>query len=210
METEGKKKKNKNNTKNSGRFIDYFYSTESTNFINLLKTTSKLGELYESSEAKLAIILSIIISIIFYYIFNSVDIETFNQIIRALTSNVFSALMGMLGFAISGLAILTGTITNKVINKIDEEKMITNLISILYSFYFIGAFLGVAIISFIIMYLMSFPQIVATRYSIVIISFVLSYLFCFSIFYSIGLLGTCLRIFLISYKFTEDKKTKNL
>lgn len=199
-------KKTKYNDTQNETLIDYFYKTKHTGFISLLISSRKYEELYKSKEALISLIVSMASSIIWFKIFNYVNIYEFNEIIRSITMTIFASLIGMLGFAISGLAILTGTITNKIISKINDNELIRHLISILYSFYFIGAFIGTSIIAFIIMYLMSFPDILATNFSVVTLSFILSYLFCFSIFYSIALLGTCLRIFLLGYKFTHDDK----
>lgn len=201
-----KEPKNNNNVNSTEKLIEYFFSTENTKFIHLLKLTKKWEELYESTESLLAVVISIIISIIWIYLFNTIDINVFNDIIREVSTNIFAALIGMLGFIISGLAILTGTITERVIDLIDKKGIVTSLISILYSFYFIGAFIGVSILLFITMYLLSFPDIVATNFSVAFISFSLSYMFCFSVIYSIALLGTCLRIFLVSYKFIKDDR----
>ncbi|MGF7431083.1 hypothetical protein PQ689_03275 [Thermoanaerobacterium thermosaccharolyticum] len=208
MKTKQTKEVN-NNRCQEEKLIDYFYSTKHTKFMHLLKISLKWKELYNSNEAKLSFIISILAAIIWRYLFNSVKSELFNQIIRDITLSLFESLIGMLGFIISGLAILTGTITKRVIESINNKKMIKNLISILYSFYFIGAFIGMTIIVYIGMYLMSFSDIVATSYTTVIISFILSYMFCFSIFYSIALLGTCLRIFLVSYEFSNENQKAN-
>lgn len=183
--------------------INYFYSAKKTRFLSLLKITSKWKELYKSKEAILSFIISILSSIIWCYIFDTVSIDVFNQIIREFTLSIFSALIGMLGFIISGLAILTGTITKKLIDSINNKGLVKHLISILYSFYFIGAFIGVVIFAYILMYLLSFSDLPATYFYVAIISFILSYLFCFAILYSIALLGTCLRIFILSYKFSD-------
>ncbi len=200
-------KKTKHNTKDKA-LIDYFYKTKHTSFFSLLISSGKYKEVCRSKESLVSFITSMASSIIWTKIFNYVNIDEFNEVIRNTTMAIFASLIGLLGFAISGLAILTGTITNKVISKINEDKLITHLINVLYSFYFIGAFIGISIMSFIAMYLMSFPDIVATNFSVIILSFLLSYLFSFSIFYSIALLGTCLRIFLLSYKFTHNDDNK--
>lgn len=205
------RKKQENNDSNEGKkLVSYYFNTKNTKFIHLLRITSKWTELYKSEEAKLSICISFISSAIWLYIFNTVEIEVFNEIIRNITSSIFSTLIGMLGFIIGGLAILTGTITNKVVNKINKKHMVDNLIGILFSFYFIGLFIGIAIFSFILMYLLSYPEIEASNVSVSIISFVLSYLLSFSIIYSIAQLGTCLRIFLVSYKFMESNEEENL
>lgn len=204
------KTKTKTKKEQDVKLIDYFYDTKNTKFSNLLLSTKKYKELYNSKEALLSLILSILSGLIWCYLFNSLDIEAFNQIINEITLNIFSALIGMLGFIISGLAILTGTINNKIIDKINDKKLIEHLISILYSFYFIGAFIGIGIFAYVFMYMGSFSNIIATNCRVFIISIVLSYVFCFSILYSIALLGTCLRIFLLGYKFSniteEDKE----
>lgn len=211
MEAEQVKKQKKlnDNENNQEKLIEYYFSTKHTKFFHLLRITEKWKETYKSNAGKISLLISILLVFVWRYLFNSVDIEIFNQIIRDITTNIFGALIGMLGFIISGLAILTGTVNDKLIDIIDKKRMSVHIISILYSFYFIGAFIGVSILMFVGMYLMSFPDIIATNVRVAVISFALSYMFCFSIFYSIALLGTCLRIFIVSYKFIKDDKEKN-
>lgn len=112
-----------------------------------------------------------------------------------LIKDVGVALIGFLGFIVTGLAILTGSISSKVINFFKNKKVYDEMESILLSFYFLGLITGIII--FLILGLYVFSQI-KIRGSIVVsilATLIISYGIVYIIFYSIGLIGNCISIF---------------
>lgn len=193
------------NPKSSDGNVDFYLDVENTRFVNLLITTRKYKDFFWSIEALLSLIMSAIACLIFYFFIKSVEFSEVISVSREILINLFSALIGMLGFIIGGLAILTGTISNKVMRELNKLKKIKSLIGILYSFYFTGFIIGVTILVSISVYLLSFvPSTYFLQITFVWV-FIIGYLFSFSIIYSIALLGSCLRVMLINYKFTSDE-----
>lgn len=184
--------------------IEDYFSTPSTSFFGLLKEKKKWKELYEEKEAKIAIMIAMVSTFLLVIAYKNSDFEQFNEMLQNLSGIIISSLIGMLGFIISGLAISTGTITNKLIKSVDKEQKVGALIGILYSFYFVGAVIGVAIICWSITYIFLYSELILNLYMLVVAGFFLSYLFLFCIFYSISLLGTCIRLFVVGYMYSSE------
>ncbi|PEI51130.1 hypothetical protein [Priestia aryabhattai] len=134
------------------------------------------------------------------------DIVTTTQ--NILLNSTFG-LLGMLGFIISGLAIISGTIGNKVTHQIIQQNKFQSLLSILFSFFYIGRFVGITIILFVASYFIVGISLQFNIYLYGIMSFLLSYCLFFSIFFSVSLLGTCLNIFVLNFLYSQEEQTIN-
>lgn len=193
-----------NNIKN--RFANF--RGKETSFCNLLISSKKYKELYNLKriEVIVGVISSIAFTRIIYYI-GMTNITGLNESIKNICLYLGSSLVGLLGFVIAGLSILTGTLGFSIAKKIDDENKANSIVGIFFSFHFIGMIIGIQIVLFFFSYFIMFIEKDLSIKWLLILSIVLSYLFTFSIFYSIGLLGTCLRMFLINYKY-NDKLTR--
>ena len=186
------------------RMSDFDY--KEVQFHRLLKSTGKWKELFTQKESVVSAIVSIGIVLSLTHLFETISIESFNDLLLNLLSIAITTIIGLLGFIISGIAIFTGTITNKLVSNIESDEKAQSLIGILFSFYFIGAVIGVTIIGYFFMYIFAYSTISISSERIYIIGFLLSYLYIFSIFYSISLIGTCLKLFFVSYKYSDESK----
>ena len=112
--------------------------------------------------------------------------------------------MSLLGFIVSGLAIIAGTVSNKVANQMDIEGKFDALISILFSYYFVGFVIGILIIIFFGVYFIFSLGLNFNIYLFLLLSIILTYGFFFVVLYSVSLLGTSLNIFVISYSYSKE------
>ena len=181
---------------------DYF-SSKSTEFWSLLKTTQKWKELYNQRESKIAFITDAFILIILCFAFGKTEFDSYMELLKNLMQIAINTSVGMLGFIISGLAIFTGTITTRLIKKIDSERKINSLIGILFSFFFIGAVIGIGIVIYIVTFILLNTDLMFTMLRLIVLGSICLYFYLYSIFYSISLLGTCLRLFFISYMYSK-------
>lgn len=120
--------------------------------------------------------------------------------------NIGISLIGFLGFIVTGLAILTGAISSKVVKRFQDGNKMAALERILLSFYLIGiisAFLVIA--TFILHFVVIIPIQSIWAIDIILLS-LLSYLMIFTIFYAVKLIGNCLELFYIinSMQLTDD------
>lgn len=192
---------------NNIKMADFDY--EAVKFHNLIRSTGKWKELFTQKESAISLVVSIGIVVALIYLFKTIAIDDFNELLNNILNIGITTIIGMLGFIISGIAIFTGTITNKLVNSIDADNKAVSLVGILFSFYFIGAIIGINVVGFIFMYLFSYSEINVTIWIIVVVGFLLSYLYIFSIFYSISLIGTCLKLFFVSYRYSDEEKEEN-
>lgn len=184
--------------------IEDYFSTETTRFMYLLKTTGKWKEIYNQKECQVAAIFSVVITGCLVFVYYESEFSQYIELLKNMLQIAIETTVGMLGFIISGLAIFTGTITTRLAENINSDKKINSLISILFSFYFIGMIMGCSFVLYLIVYTFFTTNYGFHVWILVSTSVICSYLYLFCIFYSISLLGTCLRLFLISYKYSKD------
>jgi len=186
--------------------VEDYFSTKETSFFHLLKNTKKWKELYNQKESILAMILALLFTVFLVGICMVTPFEKFNELLLQVLYLIISAATGMLGFIISGLAIFTGTITNRLVKNIDADDKITALVGILFSFYFIGAFIGISIFIYFLGYILLLSELTFYFECFLMLTVIIAYLFSFSILYSVSLLGTCIRLFFVSYKYSSESK----
>ena len=134
---------------------------------------------------------------ILYFSINNNEIDVVNSIFITLTKDIAIALIGFLGFTVSGLAILTGVISQKVVQKVISTNKKDHLEKILLSFYFLGIVIGVVIVGLFLLYLISSSSLDFDIRWVIAIALIFSYFVIFIIFYSVKLIGNCLEIFFI-------------
>lgn len=175
-------------------------------FLSLLKDSHKYYELYDSFAAKISFILTVMSVGCLWYLLVTIDIEIVNGLLKNMLLTLAAGLIGLLGFLITGLAMMTTVVTQKTINKLDEMDSIEDLVEVLYSFYFEGGMVGVTIAGLVLTYLFIHIQAETIHWLYLLWSVFLSYFFWFSITYSIGLLGTCINIFFANLVYSVDHK----
>lgn len=185
------------------------FNYKEVQFHNLIRSTGKWKELFSQKECVVSAILAVGVVIVLFYLYNTISLGEFNELLKNIINLAISTLVGLLGFIISGIAIFTGTITNKLVKNIESDKKAESLIGILFSFYYIGAIIGITVVGYIFMYLFSYSQLPVSTLSICCIGFGLGYLYIYSIFYSISLIGTCLKLFFVSYRYYEPEQKED-
>lgn len=192
-------------------------------FFEFLRDTKKYRELVKDHSSILSIILAIIFTAVLYNHI-SLDKEYLNKTIEPLLLSFSAGLFSLLGVYIAGLAIFMSIIKPNTIENLNRSNRIHNLVGILFSFYFIGAFVLLTILLFIIAYFRLPIDLVLQRlvnentYNFIVTKGVIVYLwitlfsFFFSISYTVALLGTCINFFFANLymdKSTEQIKNEN-
>lgn len=162
-------------------------------------TLKKYQDIYDFSslECKVALISSILLDIIFIICACHIGLDnTVGKCIEML-DNIGISLIGFLGFIVTGLAILTGAISSKVVKRFQDGNKMTALERILLSFYLIGLISSFVIIAaFILHFIVVIPIHSVWVIDIILVS-LLSYFITFTIFYAVKLIGNCLELFYI-------------
>ncbi len=192
-------------------------------FFDFLRDTKKYRELVKDHSSILSIILSMFFTVVLYnYIL--FDKDYLNKTIDSLLLSFSAGLFSLLGVYIAGLAIFMSIIKPNTIENLNRRNRIHNLVGILFSFYFIGAFVLLTIILFIIAYFRLPIDLVLQRFlnenmyyfivtkGVVVYLCITLYSFFFSISYTVALLGTCINFFFANLymdKSTEQIKNEN-
>lgn len=175
----------------------------------------KYKDLYDfySLECRVALLMMVIMDITFATLKTKSDTNTIILDYISYLDTIGIALIGFLGFIVTGLAILTGAISSAVVKRLQEKKKIQALEKILLSFYLLGLVSAIIIIlSFILHFVSKLPFNSIGQLNIILLSFI-SYLIVFSIFYAVKLIGNCLELFFIisNMQISDDvnEKTKS-
>ena len=159
----------------------------------------KYKDLYDFSslECRVAITVTILLDIIFvicsFYIGKDVVAERCVELL----DEIGIALIGFLGFVVSALAILTGTISSKVVKRLQDRDKMGALERIMLSFYLMGLVSAfVIVIDFVLHFVVIIPVNSLLIINIIIMS-ILSYLIIFVFFYAVKLIGNGIELFYI-------------
>ena len=185
--------------------VEFYY--KKNRFLNLLILTGKWKTLIFSKEALVSISLALITAYIVNNIYSSLATKEFCDFIGYLLLTTGIGLIGMLGFLVSGMAIISGTIGNRVLKNINSEKKFDKMIAIVFSFYFDGALIGTTLVLFFFIYLSLQTNWMISVMKVNILSLAAAYLFWFVITYSIMLLGTLLRLLILTYRYDYDDES---
>ncbi len=106
-------------------------------------------------------------------------------------------LIGFLGFIVTGLAILTGAISSKVVKHLQDRNKMLPLEKILLSFYLLGLVTAFEILFIIFLHFINLLPFPSIKIIDIIILSLLTYFTVFIIFYAVKLIGNCLELFYI-------------
>lgn len=152
---------------------------------------------YKSLEVSISVFTTLLVEIILL-IWNRH--ENLNKILSALDSTITGigfAMIGFLGFVVTGLAILTGAISSKIVKRLKVRKKMNVLERILLSFYLLGFVCAIVILFSIIFHLLILLPLDTCLIVIIIALAIYSYFTCFAIFYAVKLIGNCLELFIL-------------
>lgn len=100
-------------------------SINDTSYKKIL-TMKKYKDLYDFSslECRIAFLIMIVLDIIFIMCSYNIGLDTtINECVKIL-DNIGFSLIGFLGFIVTGLAILTGAISSKIIKRLQDRNSI--------------------------------------------------------------------------------------
>lgn len=175
---------------------------------NKIFTLKKYKDLYDFSsvECRVALITTAILDLIFIICACYIGLDnTVSKYIEML-DNIGISLIGFLGFIVTGLAILTGAISSKVVKMFKDGHKMVALERILLSFYLIGLISAFVVIATFILHFVAIIPLNSICFIDIILLSLLSYFIIFIIFYAVKLIGNCLELFYIinSMQMTDE------
>lgn len=146
-----------------------------------------------------AILFTLVTVCVLLLLVETTDITVVTEVLKNLMLYIGAGLISMLGFIISGLAFASGTLSNEIIDKINEQGKFDSLQQILFSFWYIGRITGISIGLFFITYIIISINLPLNLLLFLCISIPLSYCFYYIIFYCVSLLKTCFNLFSVRF-----------
>lgn len=159
----------------------------------------KYKDLYDFSslECRVAIVSTILLDIVFIICAYYIGANAMAELCVELLNDIGITLIGFLGFVVSALAILTGSISSKIVKKLKDRNKMLALERIMLSFYLMGLVSAfVVIIDFFLYFIIEIPVNSVFALNVLLLS-ILSYLIIFIVFYAVKLIGNCLELFYI-------------
>lgn len=181
-------------------------------YCQLFKETKKWNEFNpKKKQIYIPLVFSVLISIFIYSL--QLDDNQINELLKNFSLYMFSSFIGILGFLIGGMAIITGTLNTKIIEIVERNDFVEEIKGVLFSFYFIGVFVLINIISYIILYFLAFSSYPINNFSIFIVTFILTFFTLFVLFYCFSLISTCISMVTIIHKLSKlenkNEESKN-
>lgn len=161
------------------------------------------------TEIKIAILLTIIIIAFLYHLNFYGDFNEFQHTVSELLAMLCAGFMGLLGFSLSGIAIIATLFSYRQIKIIEEYSRPKVIDDILVSYEFLAFNLSWGILWFILLYI-SVSSSAALLNEVVFwfLSFSTIYFVIFVLFYTVGLTGNCIRLYGIKNKYEEIEECK--
>lgn len=183
--------------------MDLKYFCHTNSFKSMLIDTKKYKELYKTSEGQLAILCAVIFTIIVWLLNQDISDLEMTDVLKSIFSISISGMMGLLGFLVTGLAMMASIITKNAVKNIDAQGKSKSLAGILFSFYFEGAMVGFNIIVMFFFYiLLTFSENISVA-GLVFSTLIISYTFSFAVLYAVALLGACINFFFVNVYYDE-------
>ncbi|WPC42380.1 hypothetical protein [Clostridium sp. JS66] len=159
---------------------------------------------FSSLECKIAVIFTGIILWITYSFNIYADFKSFEVAIQNVALYIASALIGMIGIILAGIAVIISMLNKNVTKEIERLNGKDSVDEILVSFEFLTFIIGIQIITFFLTYIILYsPLSLPTEKLFYLIFAVLSYIFVFTIFYTVSLVSNNVKLFLITNTYNE-------
>lgn len=162
-------------------------------------------------EVKCAVVVSCVFVVIFVYIDIYEKYSLYIDAIENLTTNILNAFIGLLGFSLSGIAIIVSMFSKKEVELIEKDSGRGAINNILSSYVFLAKNIGIQCLVLIVIYFITYSERVLFP---VTCFYLLVWLECyhvtFIIFYTIALVKNCVKLYQIKNiygKISETKKT---
>lgn len=159
---------------------------------------------FNAIECKIALICSVALAGVSYLAIKDNTLENINILISGLTKDIAVALISFLGFAVSGLAILTGVVSKKEVQSVVRTNKVQHLEKILLSFYLLGLVIATSIVGLFCCFILGNSNKTFSWKFFIILILAFSYLISFILFYAVKLVGNCLEVFFIVNSVEEN------
>lgn len=164
---------------------------------------------YKETEVQISFVVTIFICVLFYNINLYNNINHYTGILADFILCLCGGFIGLIGFSLSGIAIMIGLFQKKQVEIIERINGIGILEKIMSSFAFIAYTICVMVVVLFTLYIiLQSNLIVPSKIIFYIICFCIVYFILFCIFYTVSLVFNCIDLFVINniYEGVENKR----
>lgn len=161
----------------------------------------------KEKEVQFSIILSILAVVVINLLDVYKDFLYFEDIIQSILLEITGGMIGLLGFALSGVAIIVSLFSEKQIRLIELYNEPGIIEKIMTSFVFLSICSVMNImISICINIAISSNKTVVDEFAFYILAIIVIYLICFTLVYTVNLVYGCIELFTIKKTYAEVEK----
>ncbi len=177
--------------------------------IKLLKKYRRWKDFFklDEPEVKISIFLTIIVICTISYFEVYQNFHDYEEIVTNIVLELIASMIGLIGISLSGVAIITGLFSQKNVEIIEKRNGEGTFEKIMSSFLLLS--ISCAIYAFVLMIILIAlysNKPIANEYVFFVIFAVITYLGMFNIFYTVSLVGNCIRIFSIRNKYDKIRE----
>jgi hypothetical protein len=202
---------------------DLVYYLKKNRFFDLFFDTKKYLDFFWSKEALITFVLALTLTALSYlsmvkdlstvnyktvFQLSNLNVEDYLNYFRNLIFTICGGFFSLLGLSLAGLALITGTIQDEFVKKIESKNSFHVLISIIFNFYFAGGLIALTIIILLITYFISLFPLKLNVILLIALLLLNFYFVIFSLIYTVMLLGTCIRMFMTRYYILNKNSKK--
>lgn len=166
---------------------------------------------YKSAEVKIAACLGIILTFIFLQCGIYEDFDVFFGAVAQVLSIIMSGYISIIGFSLSGVAIIISLFSRKTLNLIEKVNGDGTFEQMMSTFVFLGFNSAIGFIITVVTYfLINMPREMVSKFIFIIIMFGEIYFTLFNIFYVVALIAYCLKVVSIRNVYEKIEENQNL
>lgn len=159
---------------------------------------------WSEMEVQISLLLTLLIVFLFYVFDLYNNFMVFDEFIENVLTTTAAGFFGLLGFSLSGIAIIITLFSKEHILEIEKVNGKGTFDEIISSFEFIAFSLAIAIIvQFGLYFIVSSPVALPKISFFYLLIFMVVYIDLFNIFYTVSLVGNCVQLYKIRLEYSE-------
>lgn len=155
-------------------------------------------------ECRISLLMVAVIVVTFVILRVYDNFNDFLTPLQNITIYIASALIGMLGIILAGIAIIIGVLNNNIVKSIEKLNDKGSIQKVLVSFEFLAFNIGIGILIFFLIHIILYSHKgIIPEFPFYFVLIIISYLFSFIIFYAVSLISNSVRVFFITGLYSD-------
>ena len=153
---------------------------------------------YKEDENRIAFIIAVIVVLISILCRFYDNFQSYQKLLQDVLLSIGCSALGIVGVALSGVAIITGLFSRKQVYLIEKHNGTGTFEKVMSSFLFLAFNCAIVLLySIILIFLIQSQMLLPVKVIFYIIEMISIYFVVFNLFYAVSLVGNCISIFKI-------------